>query len=112
MSDIDQLSAEIIKNIFDVLMPLQTTKELNVRAFEFLDSSANKLAQLLRGSTQLPREIINELYTAAKALQNEAPYAKDPALVQQWCSKLYMTFDLILLGESHDDRKPGVPRVR
>jgi hypothetical protein len=111
MSDIASVSAELKQAIFDVRMPLQSTKFLDISAFERLDRCATELAQLLKGSEQLPREIINELYKTAKAMENEAPFAKNRELVQQWSSKLYMTFDLILLGESHDDYKPGVPRV-
>jgi hypothetical protein len=112
MTELEQVSAELRKAIFEVRMPLQTTKELNISGFDRLQRSAAELARLLRGSQQLPREIVNELYLTAKAMENEAPYAKDQALVAQWASDLYMTFDLILLGESHDDRQPGVPRVR
>jgi hypothetical protein len=111
MTELDRVSAELRKAIFDVRLPLQTTKELNFSAFDRLERYAAELATLLRGSQQVPREIVNELYTTAKALSNEAPYAKDQALVAQWASNLYMTFDLILLGESHEDRKPGVPRA-
>ncbi len=111
MTELERVSAELRKAIFDVRMPLQTTKELNVSGFDRLERSAAELAELLRGSQQLPREIVNDLYMAAKAMENETPYAKDQALVSQWASKLYMTFDLILLGEAHRDYKPGVPRV-
>jgi len=111
VTELERVSAELRKAIFDVCMPLQTTKELNVTGFERLERCAAELAQLLRGSDQLPREIVNELYATAKAMENEAPYAQDQALVAQWASKLYMTFDLILLGEAHADYKPGVMRV-
>jgi hypothetical protein len=111
MSELERVSAELRKAIFEVRMPLQTTKELNVAGFERLERCANELAHLLRGSEHLPRKIVNDLYSTAKAMENEAPYAQDQALVSQWASKLYMTFDLILLGESHDDYKSGVPRA-
>ena len=108
----EQLSVRLREAIFDVQMPLQTTKTLDASAFERLNDLVNQLAQLLRGSIQLPRKIVNELYGTAKALENEAPHSKDPRVGMDWSAKLFLTFDLIMLGESHDDRKPGVPRVR
>lgn len=112
MGSIEEVAARLRSNGMELVAALQSTKEIKQQAFERLDSASRELAQLLKGAEQLPRQIVNDLYLTAKILENEAPYSKDSALVAQMASELYMTFDLILLGESHEDRIPGVPRVR
>ncbi|QKH38518.1 hypothetical protein FOC84_27730 [Achromobacter pestifer] len=109
---IEDVAADLRSSGAEFVMALQTTKEIKRQAFERLDKASRELARLLRGAEQLPRNIINDLYITAKILENEAPYSQDSALVSQMAGTLYMTFDLILLGESHEDRLPGIPRVR
>lgn len=111
MSSIESVAAELRSSGAELVMALQSTKEIKQQAFERLDRASRELSLLLKGSEQLPRQIVNDLYITAKILENEAPYSQDSTLVQQMAYALYMTFDLILLGESHEDRKPGVPRV-
>ncbi|EJO29431.1 hypothetical protein [Achromobacter marplatensis] len=112
MSSIEGVATEMRRSGAELVMALQSTKEIKQQAFERLDKASRELAELLRGSEQLPRQIVNDLYLTAKILENEAPHSKDTTLVSQMACALYMTFDLILLGESHEDYHPGMPRVR
>ena len=112
MGDIDRVAGEMCRNIFDFLLPLQTTKEIRVDSFEKADQSAREFARLLKGSQSIPRLPFKELYSAARALEAEAPYSGNPDLVLGMAAKLHMTADLIVWGECHEDRQPGVPRVR
>ncbi|WP_457447618.1 hypothetical protein [Roseateles sp. P5_E4] len=112
MSSIEDVAAELRSSGAELVTALQTTREIKQQAFERLDQASRELARLLKGADQLPRQIVNDLYLTAKILENEAPYSKDNARVGQMASALYMTFDLILLGESHEDRRSGVPRAR
>ncbi|WP_175131457.1 hypothetical protein [Achromobacter pulmonis] len=112
MSGIEGVAAELRSSGAELVMALQSTKEIKQQAFERLDRASRELAILLRGAEQLPRQIVNDLYITAKILENEAPYSKDNELVRQMAYTLYKTFDIILLGESHDDYRPGIPRVR
>jgi hypothetical protein len=56
--------------------------------------------------------VLNAMRVAVKILEAEAPYMpeKQGAMLDM-AAKLEMTFDLILLGEDHSDRIPGVPRI-
>ncbi|GAA0831066.1 hypothetical protein [Cupriavidus pauculus] len=112
MSNVESVAAELRSSGMELVTALQTTKEIKRQAFERLDQASRELARLLKGSEQLPRQIVNDLYVTAKILENEASYSRDAVLVAQMASALYMTFDLILLGESHEDRRLGVPRAR
>jgi hypothetical protein len=45
-------------------------------------------------------------------IRAEAPYVKgESANLGKMADRIHKIFDLILWGESCDDRKPGVPRV-
>ncbi len=112
MINVDGVAAELRSSGAELVMSLQSTKEIKVQAFECLNNASKELARLLRGAEQLPRQIVNDLYVTAKILESEAECSRDSELVRQMASELYMTFDLILLGESHEDRTPGIPRFR
>lgn len=111
MSEVDRVSEEMCRHIYDFLLPLQTTKELHIERFELLDQSSRLFAKFLKGLDSIPRQYFKELYSAARALEAEAPYSKDPAAVSAMANKLHMTADLIVWGECHDDRVPGKPRA-
>ncbi len=112
MNGVESVAAELRSSGAELVMALQSTKEIKQQAFDRLDKASRELATVLRGAELLPRQIVNDLYITAKILENEAPYSKDEELVHQMAYTLYETFDIILLGESHDDYRPGIPRVR
>ena len=93
MSSIESVAAELRSSGAELVLALQTTKEIKQQAFERLDNASRELARLLRRSEQLPRRIVNDLYITAKILENEAPYSKNSVLVSQMAFALYMTFD-------------------
>lgn len=111
MSDLAQLGAEIEAGVFSLITPLQTTKILDHAAFEKIDQASRRLAAALKGHEMLPRKPLHQLEMAASILEAEAPYANEPELLAQMATKLRYTFALILTGECHDDRKPGVMRI-
>ncbi|MHA6196399.1 hypothetical protein ACX3YG_18745 [Pseudomonas wadenswilerensis] len=111
MRSLESVAAEMRSSGSELVVALQTNKEIKQQSFEHFDRASRELAQLLRGSEQLPRQIVNDLYIIAKTLENEAPHSIDSEQVLKMAYALYMTFDLILLGESHEDRQPGVPRI-
>jgi hypothetical protein len=112
MSDVGRLSEELYQHFFDLIVPLQTTKEINDTAFQAADQIGKELARLLKGQELLPRKLLYDLDMAAGILENEARHATDPDKVMAMARAVQMTYGLILCGECHDDRKPGVPRVR
>jgi hypothetical protein len=112
MNEFDQIGDELERHIFELILPLQTTKEIKEAAFNAADEAGRTLARLLKGHEMLPRKIIYALDMAAGTLENEAPYSHDEQKVLAMSRAFRFTFGLILLGESHEDRKPGVARVR
>lgn len=98
--------------VSDLLVPLQTARVLKREAFEELAAAIKILARQLKGHEVVPKSLLNEIYRAMQVLRNEAPYFKgEAAILENMANQLEMTFGLILIGESDEDRIPGVPRV-
>lgn len=112
MNDIDDVFCELTDRVSCLLIPLQTGKGIDQAAFESLEQCARNLARKLKGSELLPRSVLKELKVTIGVLRAEAQHAGNeaPSLLRM-SDRLEMLFDLILRGESPDDRAPGVPRV-
>lgn len=112
MNDIDIISREMPGLVSRLLIPLQTRKVVDRGAFEDLERCACNLARKLKGADLLPRAVLNELKVAIGVLRAEARHTggEEPNLIGM-SNRLEMVFDLILRGESPDDRVPGVPRI-
>ena len=94
------------------LQGIQVRRSIDSEAFRVIDTDAHELARRLKGEALVPKWILNELRVATKVLRAEAPHiegGRNPLV--DMADRLEMTFDLILKGESHEDRIPGVPRI-
>ena len=112
MKDLDVLGNELRESITNLLVPLQTVGRIDAAAFVAIDKAMIALATTLRGSELLPRSLLNEIYGAFTILRREASHLPgNVEAVQGMADRLEMRFALILKGESHQDRIPGVPRV-
>lgn len=110
MRSVEEIAADLRQDITDFIVPIQTTKAVDTSKFERLERHASEAARTLKGSEQLPRFLLNELYVSMKVLRAEAPYCRSHQL-DLMADRIEMVFGLILRGESPDDRRPGVPRV-
>jgi len=116
MTDMDYIIAvtghRIRDAVSNLLIPLQTVRVLKRDAFEELDASVRLLAKELKDHELVPKSLLNEVYGTMQVLRNEAPYFKgDKVIIEEMANQLEMTLGLILIGESHEDRAPGVPRI-
>lgn len=112
MTDIEMIFEHLKEELGAFLLKIQTVRVVDVEAFERIDSDTRKLAQELKNQALVPKVMLNELRTATKILQAEAPHMRaEQGAMLDMAGKLEMTFDLILLGEDHRDRIPGVPRI-
>ena len=108
---------ELVQELFKdrigvVILLIQTSHKIDIKAFQEADVQARLLARLFKEYALIPKAMLNELHVAAKILRAEAPYCKSDAnTLVKMAEQLEMTFDLILRGECHDDRVPGVPRI-
>lgn len=100
--------------MFDVVNGVQDGKEIRAVAFERTEQLSKQLTALLKGHELIPRYILQRPSQAASVLQNEASYMPTAAEQQkpdQMSSAIMTTSSLIIRGECHDDRRPGVPRI-
>ena len=113
MSDVKKLGEELRSAVTQFLFPLRTAKRVNRIAFEELEHFACLLAAELKSSDVVSKSLLNELYSTVGIIRAEAPYVKgETDNLRKMADKIQVIFDGILCGESCDDRKPGVPRVR
>ncbi|MET3518170.1 hypothetical protein ABIC63_005980 [Pseudacidovorax sp. 1753] len=111
-SEREHVAAEMFSYLTDVCNGVQEAKEIRLKAFKAAHVMGRELARLFKGSEMLPRSLLSSLDGCANLLENEAPYCPDPPRVVAMANTLRQTFGCLIGGEAHDDRLPGVPRIR
>lgn len=114
IEEIRPVFEQLERHMFDVVNGVQDGKEIRRSAFERIEQLSKHLTALLKGQELLPRYILLQLSQAASILQNEASYMPTTADKQEalrMANAIQVTLDLILRGECHDDRRPGIPRI-
>lgn len=112
MTETETIFEHLKEELGAFLLKVQTVRALDVKAFERIDADSRKLAQGLKNQALVPKSLLNEMRVATKVLRAEAAYMhEEQGAMLDMASRLEMTFDLILLGEDHSDRSPGVPRI-
>ncbi len=112
MNDVEFLGEELREAITQFVVPLQTTRTVDRKAFDRIERSARLLSSKLKGNDLVSKSLLNQLYVTARVIRAEARFIEgESANLEKMADQIEMVFGLILLGESCDDRKPGVPRV-
>ncbi|GAA5121239.1 hypothetical protein JIN84_00445 [Luteolibacter yonseiensis] len=113
VDDIISITGPRIRDaVSNFLIPLQTTRVVGREAFGELHSCVKELAKQLKGHDLVPKSLLNEIYGTMQTLRNEAPYFKgETSTLEDMANQLEMSLGLILIGESHEDRASGVPRI-
>ncbi len=109
--DFQRAVQEMDRYLTDAANQIQELKEMRTDAFKRAERAMREVALLLKGRELLPRAPLLVLRRIGALLENEAPYAKSPKETLAMANSVMTTLDLILRGEAHDDRKPGVPRI-
>jgi hypothetical protein len=116
MIDINEINSihgnSIREAVTKFFVPPQTTRIINREAFNELSNATKALAKALKGHDLVPKGLLNEIYSSIQLLRNEAPYFQgEVATLEDMANELEMTLGLIMIGESCEDRIPGVPRI-
>lgn len=115
MAEIDEIEpvfSRFQEEVGRFLLQIMTVRVLDADAFLRLEADSRELARRLKALPALPRSVLRELRAVMKTLRSEAEYMpNEQHAMNDMADKLEMTFDLILLGEDHSDRTPGVPRI-
>jgi hypothetical protein len=111
--EIDHAAEEYSRHIFDVVNGVQELREIREDAFAESERWARALTRLLKGSEEVPKRHLLEIFSAMGILENEAPNSKHEQRVMEIAGAVRLTFGLILSNKCHDDwnPQPGVPRV-
>jgi hypothetical protein len=105
---LDRLRSDITAAI----LPLQTTRAVDIGAFDALVSTIERILVESKSAESLSKALLKELNFTRKVVRNEAVHHKTHrAFLEQLADKLDFYFDLLLLSETPDQRKPGVPRI-
>jgi len=114
LEEVRPVSEQLERHLFDVVNGAQDGKAIRRSAFERAEQLSRQLTALLKGEELLPRYVLLQLSQAAHILRNEAscmPTTAEKQEVLRMASAVQLTLDLILRGECHDERRPGVPRI-
>ena len=103
MNEIESLSKRLQASIFELVEPIQATKEINHEAFNRADEVGRELTRLLKGHELLPRSVLYSLDMAVGVLLSEAEYCRDKEDVLTVARTLRLTYGLLLCGEAHDE---------
>jgi hypothetical protein len=108
----NDLEERIKESVGKFLLDLHISKSVNEAEFEKIDMLWRDLAERWKANELVPKATLNELYMFVKMARAEVPYmARNSSSVEKKANAIEMTFDLILRGESHGDRRPGNPRI-
>ena len=112
MNQLDELIEQLRVSVGRFLMDLQSSKYVDYAEYRNIESATRQLAELLKPEPLVPKAVLHQLNIFIKTVRAEAPYiGEKEADVQIMADNVRMTFDLILLGESHDDRRHGIMRI-
>ena len=114
IDEINAIFEDLERCVFDVVNGVQDSKEIRAAAFERTEQLSKQLTALLKGHELIPRYILERLSHAGSILQNEASHMRTNAEQQktlQMAAAIITTSNLIIGGECHNDRRPGVPRI-
>ncbi|BEV71187.1 hypothetical protein THUN1379_06690 [Paludibacterium sp. THUN1379] len=112
MNDTDKDLRDIQERVSEFLTPLCARKVIDKVAFENLENCVRCFARKIKGSELVPRSVLNEIKVTIGVLRAEAHcLGAEASITIDMANRLEMILDLILRGESPDDRIPGVPRI-
>jgi len=108
----EEIAPELREAFTSFFVPLQTTRRVDVAAFERLHALSVELLHSYKGKDLVSKSLLNELYSAPRIIRAESVHRKTGReMLEQMADKLEMCFGLLLLDETPEDRKPGVPRI-
>lgn len=104
---------ELREAVSAFLYPLKTTRVVNREAFARIESLISDATRVCKADEFLAKELLREIYLTARSTESEEEYAAlpDRQALQAIREKLDFLFALLILGESPEDRVPGVPRI-
>ncbi|HHQ6575966.1 TPA: hypothetical protein ACSTLY_003407 [Serratia fonticola] len=105
-----ELLEELRKITTDFIYPLTLEGVVVEVAFNNLLSFTDNMTRIFKNEDFLPKNILRELLLTICAMKTHSQKLNSNEFYEMTL-KLEKNFNLIIAGESIDDRKPGVPRI-
>jgi hypothetical protein len=105
-----ELLEELRKRTTDFIYPLTLEGVVVEVAFNNLLSFTDNMTRFFKNEDFLPKNILRELLLTICAMKTHGQKLNSNDFYEMTL-KLEKNFNLIIAGESIDDRKPGVPRI-
>ncbi|MEP7123732.1 MAG: hypothetical protein ABJE95_22580 [Byssovorax sp.] len=111
-NDLSQPVEDLREAVSKFLIPVQTTRAVDVDAFQILYERAIGAVRMCKGRPDVPKALLVELLGTYSVLRAEAPYlgAKRQVL-EGMADKVESCFRMILADEVPEERQAGVPRI-
>lgn len=108
-----EIAPELREAVTQFLVPLQTMQPTNVKAFERLHGLVIELMRSYKGNDLVSKSLLNELYTVPRIITTELEHRPaEREILEKMTQQLVFCFDLLLIDELPEERRPGVPRIR
>lgn len=80
-------------------------------AFDALMAYLGEKAELIKSDHVVSKQVVQCLLSASQAIESRAEYIPEARANLGLASDFSMLLGLIAIGESFNDRRPGVPRI-
>jgi hypothetical protein len=112
MTDLEIIASRFTDEAGKFLLAIQTVRVVDATALSQLKADARAIALSLKDKASVPKKLLWEIRSLSKILRAEAPYInKGNNDLASVADEFEMTLDLILIGDTHETRQSGRPRV-
>ncbi|TQI80080.1 hypothetical protein FHU10_5067 [Serratia fonticola] len=108
--DKDNILDLLKEKVSDYLYPLKMGGSINEEAFNELLNISEEATRLFKGDSLVPKRLLSEIYLVSVGVESENVYLKNK-LLSGFSEKIMNCFNLILAGESVDDKRDTGPRI-
>lgn len=110
MNERNELLMLLKQKTTDAMYPPILERKIEEFALEQLVFFLEESTRVLKNDRFIDKEILQEIVSSSISIKAEAERV-DSIFLKEIGSKLDKCLNLIIIGESIDDRKPGVPRI-
>jgi hypothetical protein len=107
-----EIAPELREAVTQFLVPLKTMQPVDVGAFDRIHGLVVELMHSYKGSDRVSKSLLHELFAVPRSISAELEHrSAERDTLEQMAQMLEYCFGLLLLDETPEDRKPGVPRI-
>ena len=99
-----------IEKVNDSLYPLKMGGYINESSVKELLEIAEEATRIFRDESLVPKKLLSEMYLVSLGFESENVYVKND-LLSFVSERVLDCFNLILAGQSIDDKKQNGPRI-